>query len=247
MSSIIENKKNNLFILLGGFFLTNAVVAEFIGAKIFSLENTLGFPTLNLSLWRNPIQFNMTAGVILWPFVFIMTDIINEYYGKQGVRKLTYIAVAMLIYSFVMVRIAMGLKGADFWLSSGKIQGIQDMTSAYNSVFGAGLMIIIGSLVAFLVGQLIDAFIFIKIKEKTEDKMIWLRATGSTAVSQFIDSFVVLFIAFYIGGTFTFGQVMAIGLINYCYKLIMSIVLLPLLYFIHNLIDRYLGIDGTVK
>ncbi len=247
MSSIIENKKNNLFILLGGFFLTNAVVAEFIGAKIFSLENTLGFPTLNLSLWGNPIQFNMTAGVILWPFVFIMTDIINEYYGKQGVRKLTYIAVAMLIYSFVMVRIAMGLKGADFWLSSGKIQGIQDMTSAYNSVFGAGLMIIIGSLVAFLVGQLIDAFIFIKIKEKTEDKMIWLRATGSTAVSQFIDSFVVLFIAFYIGGTFTFGQVMAIGLINYCYKLIMSIVLLPLLYFIHNLIDRYLGIDGTVK
>ncbi len=247
MSSIIENKKNNLFILLGGFFLTNAVVAEFIGAKIFSLENTLGFPTLNLSLWGNPIQFNMTAGVILWPFVFIMTDIINEYYGKQGVRKLTYIAVAMLIYSFVMVRIAMGLKGADFWLSSGKIQGIQDMTSAYNSVFGAGLMIIIGSLVAFLVGQLIDAFIFIKIKEKTKDKMIWLRATGSTAVSQFIDSFVVLFIAFYIGGTFTFGQVMAIGLINYCYKLIMSIVLLPLLYFIHNLIDRYLGIDGTVK
>lgn len=247
MSSIIENKKNNLFILLGGFFLTNAVVAEFIGAKIFSLENTLGIPTLNLSLWGNPIQFNMTAGVILWPFVFIMTDIINEYYGKQGVRKLTYIAVAMLIYSFVMVRIAMGLKGADFWLNSGKIQGITDMTSAYNSVFGAGLMIIIGSLVAFLVGQLIDAFIFTKIKEKTNDKMIWLRATGSTAVSQFIDSFVVLFIAFYIGGTFTFGQVMAIGLINYCYKFIMSIVLLPLLYFIHNLIDRYLGIEARIK
>lgn len=81
-----------------------------------------------------------------------------------------------------------------------------------------------------------------KSKKKTDDKMIWLRATGSTAVSQFIDSFVVLFIAFYIGGTFTFGQVMAIGLINYCYKLIMSIILLPLLYFIHNLIDRYLGI-----
>lgn len=241
MATQIENKKNNLFILLGAFFLTNAVVAEFIGAKIFSLEQTLGIPMSTLTLWGNPIQFNMTAGVILWPFVFIMTDIINEYYGKEGVRKLTYIAVIMLIYSFIMVRIAMGLKGADFWKNSGSLMGIQNMTNAYNSVFGAGLMIIIGSLVAFLVGQLVDAFIFTKIKEKTEHKMIWLRATGSTAVSQFIDSFVVLFIAFYLGGTFTFSQVMAIGLINYCYKFIMSIILLPLLYLAHNIIDKYLA------
>lgn len=241
MATQIENKKNNLFILLGAFFLTNAVVAEFIGAKIFSLEQTLGIPMSTLTLWGNPIQFNMTAGVILWPFVFIMTDIINEYYGKEGVRKLTYIAVIMLIYSFIMVRIAMGLKGADFWKSSGSLMGIQNMTYAYNSVFGAGLMIIIGSLVAFLVGQLVDAFIFTKIKEKTKHKMIWLRATGSTAVSQFIDSFVVLFIAFYIGGTFTFSQVMAIGLINYCYKFIMSIILLPILYLAHNIIDKYLS------
>jgi len=241
MSIQLENKKNNLFILLGAFFLTNAVVAEFIGAKIFSLEQTLGIPMSTLTLWGNPIQFNMTAGVILWPFVFIMTDIINEYYGNEGVRKLTYIAVVMLTYSFVMVRIAMGLKGAEFWTNSGSFMGIQNMTNAYNSVFGAGLMIIIGSLVAFLVGQLVDAFIFTKIKEKTEHKMIWLRATGSTAVSQFIDSFVVLFIAFYLGGTFTFSQVMAIGLINYCYKFIMSIVLLPLLYLAHNIIDKYLA------
>jgi uncharacterized integral membrane protein (TIGR00697 family) len=241
MATQIENKKNNLFILLGAFFLTNAIVAEFIGAKIFSLEQTLGIPMSTLTLWGNPIQFNMTAGVILWPFVFIMTDIINEYYGKEGVRKLTYIAVIMLIYSFIMVRIAMGLKGADFWKSSGSLMGIQNMTNAYNSVFGAGLMIIIGSLVAFLVGQLVDAFIFTKIKEKTKHKMIWLRATGSTAVSQFIDSFVVLFIAFYIGGTFTFSQVMAIGLINYCYKFIMSIILLPILYLAHNIIDKYLS------
>jgi uncharacterized integral membrane protein (TIGR00697 family) len=243
MSIELENKKNNLFIILGGFFLTNAIVAEFIGAKIFSLEKTLGIPFLNFTILGTPCQFNMTAGVILWPFVFIMTDIINEYYGKKGVQKLTYIAVIMLIYSFIMVRVAMGLDGADFWMQSGSQQGITNMTSAYNSVFGAGLMIILGSLVAFLFGQLVDAFIFNKIKDKTNNKFIWLRATGSTVVSQFIDSFVVLFIAFYIGGKFTFSQVIAIGIINYIYKLMMSILLLPMLYLVHGMIDRYLGIS----
>ncbi len=241
MSTEFDKRKNKLFLILGTFFLTNAIVAEFIGAKIFSLETTLGFNPANITLFGETNSFNMTAGVILWPFVFIMTDIINEYFGKDGVRKLSYLTVIMLIYSFVMVRVAMGLTGANFWIGSGSNKGIADMSSAYNSVFGAGLMIIIGSLVAFLVGQMVDAFIFTKIKDKTNNKFIWLRATGSTVVSQFIDSYVVLIIAFYIGGTFSFKQVMAIGTINYIYKLTMSIVLLPMLYFVHGIIDRYLG------
>jgi uncharacterized integral membrane protein (TIGR00697 family) len=241
MSTEFDKRKNKLFLILGTFFLTNAIVAEFIGAKIFSLEATLGFNPVNITLFGLTNSFNMTAGVILWPFVFILTDIINEYFGKDGVRKLSYLTVIMLIYSFVMVRVAMGLNGADFWIGSGSNKGIADMSSAYNSVFGAGLMIIIGSLVAFLVGQMVDAFIFTKIKDKTNNKFIWLRATGSTVVSQFIDSYVVLIIAFYIGDKFSFKQVMAIGTINYIYKLIMSIVLLPLLYFVHGIIDRFLG------
>ncbi len=241
MSAEFDKRKNKLFLILGTFFLTNAIVAEFIGAKIFSLEATLGFNPVKITLFGETNSFNMTAGVILWPFVFIMTDIINEYFGKEGVRKLSYLTVIMLIYSFVMVRVAMGLNGADFWIGSGSKKGIADMSTAYNSVFGAGLMIIIGSLVAFLVGQMVDAFIFTKIKDKTNNKYIWLRATGSTVVSQFIDSYVVLIIAFYIGGIFSFKQVMAIGTINYIYKLIMSVVLLPLLYFVHGIIDRYLG------
>ncbi len=241
MSAEFDKRKNKLFLILGTFFLTNAIVAEFIGAKIFSLEATLGFNPVKITLFGETNSFNMTAGVILWPFVFIMTDIINEYFGKEGVRKLSYLTVIMLIYSFVMVRVAMGLNGADFWIGSGSKKGIADMSTAYNSVFGAGLMIIIGSLVAFLVGQMVDAFIFTKIKDKTNNKFIWLRATGSTVVSQFIDSYVVLIIAFYIGGIFSFKQVMAIGTINYIYKLIMSVVLLPLLYFVHGIIDSYLG------
>lgn len=239
--TVFSERKNQLFIVLGFSFLTNAIIAEFIGAKIFSLEGSLGISSLNLKWGDSTYNLDMTAGVILWPFVFILTDIINEYFGKKGVQRLSYLAVIMLIYSFLMVRLAMSLKGASWWLKGGQNQGIENMNSAFNAVFGQGLMIIVGSLVAFLIGQIIDALIFEKIKQHTQDKMIWLRATGSTIVSQFIDSYVVLVIAFYIGGNYSLTWVLQVGTINYIYKLGMAILLLPLLYVIHNLIDKYLG------
>lgn len=239
---IKHRKKEHLFLVLGMLFLTNAIVAEFIGAKIFSLEKTLGLNPANISLLGGTFNFDMTAGVILWPIVFILTDLINEYYGKKGVQKLSWLAAGLLVYSFLAVRLAMSLQGADFWLGSGQNQGLGDMSSAFNAVFGQGLMIIIGSLVAFLVGQIVDAMIFTKLKEKTGDKLIWLRATGSTVVSQFIDSYVVLVIAFYFGGKYDLIWVLQVGTINYMYKLGMAIVLLPLLYGVHSVIDRYLGL-----
>ena len=100
----------------------------------------------------------------------------------------------------------------------------------------------LGSLVAFLVGQIVDATIFTKLKEKTGDRFIWVRATGSTLVSQFIDSYIVLVIAFYLGGKYDLIWVLQVGTINYIYKLGMAICLLPLLYGVHGVIDRYLGI-----
>lgn len=241
MNLKFSQRRNNLYLILGFFFLTNAIVAEFIGAKIFSLEKSLGIDPLDLSILGDSFNIDMTAGVLLWPFVFVLTDVINEYFGPKGVRKLSYITVIMLIYSFIMVRIAMGLEGSDFWMFSSKNLGISNMTDAFNSVFGQGLMIILGSLVAFLIGQIVDAFVFAQIKKKSQNRFIWLRATGSTIVSQFIDSYVVLVVAFYFGGNYSLKWVLQVGTINYVYKLIMAILLLPLLYFIHHVIDRYLG------
>jgi uncharacterized integral membrane protein (TIGR00697 family) len=146
-----------------------------------------------------------------------------------------------------MVRIAMSLEGADFWIFSGKNAGIGNMKNAFDSVFGQGLMIILGSLVAFLIGQIVDAFIFAQIKKKSNNRFIWMRATGSTVVSQFIDSYVVLIVAFYLGGNYSLKWVLQVGTINYVYKLIMAIILLPLLYFLHGVIDRYLGKPESVE
>lgn len=244
----VLDKKTKLFILLGSFFITNAVVAEFIGAKIFSLENSLGIRAFDISiLGFEHLSFQLTCGVLLWPLVFIMTDIINEYYGIKGVRLLSYIASGMIAYAFVMVYIAMESSPADWWTGSGSGKGIPDMQAAYGAVFGQGLWIIAGSLTAFLIGQLLDVWVFHLIKKRSGEKYLWLRSTGSTLVSQFIDSFVVLFIAFYIGSNWSMKQVLAIGIMNYIYKFTVALLLTPLLYLLHGAIDRYLGIKTAEK
>ena len=236
----MHNKRERLFLVLGAFFLTNALLAEFVGAKIFSVEKTLGFEPLNWTLLGvDNLSLNMTAGVLPWPVVFIMTDIINEYFGQRGVRRLSYLAVAMIIYAFAVVGITIIASPADFWQTDP--QTGMDMNLAFQKVFGQGLWIIIGSLVAFLIGQFIDALSFHRIRKLTGERMIWLRATGSTAISQLIDSFVVLFIAFYIGGGWPIEMVLAVAVVNYIYKVGIAILLTPGIYAAHALIDRYLG------
>ena len=256
MKPFIDNKAYRLFLMLGGFFIANAVTAEFIGVKIFSLERTLGFQPFHLKILGNAdLSFNMSSGVLLWPFVFVMTDIINEYFGRKGVKFLSYLAAALIAYAFIMIYITTKTTPADFWPTShihtdwpmdkqDLIKSkVSDYSYAFNLVFGQGLWIIIGSLVAFLIGQIVDVAVFHKIKNITgEDKFIY-RSAGSSIVSQFIDSFVVLIIAFYIGSNWKLSTVLAIGVVNYTYKLAMVFIMIPVLAFVHRLIDKYLGHD----
>jgi uncharacterized integral membrane protein (TIGR00697 family) len=236
-----ENKRSLLFIILGSFFIANAILAEFIGVKIFSLESSLGMNKANWNILGYSLSFNMTVGVILWPLVFIMTDIINEYYGKRGVKLLSYLAAILISYAFLIIYVGIKLPPADFWINRETDFGNLNMQVAFEQIFGQGLWIIIGSLVAFLIGQVADVVVFHYLKKKTGEKKLWLRATGSTLVSQLIDSFVVLFIAFYIGAGWDIKLVLGIGLVNYIYKLTVALALTPLLYFIHRIIDNYLG------
>lgn len=244
----MTSKANKLFILLGGFFIANALMAEFIGVKIFSLESTFGFDPINITiLGIENLSFNFTAGVLLWPVVFIMTDIINEYFGKRGVRFLSFLAAGLIAYAFFMVWISMGLTPAEFWVTRDIAETTINMDHAFNAIFGQGLWIIVGSLVAFLVGQIVDVTVFQFLKKKTGNPKIWLRATGSTVISQLIDSFIVLFIAFYIGAGWDFRLVLAIAIVNYTYKFIVAVLLTPILYVLHYFIDAYLGRELSEK
>jgi uncharacterized integral membrane protein (TIGR00697 family) len=236
-----ESKRTILFLVLGSFFIANAIIAEFIGVKIFSLEASLGMSEVNWKIFGNSLSFNMTVGVILWPIVFIMTDIINEYFGGGGVKLFSYIAAGLVSYSFLAIYMGIELSPANFWILKETANGKINMQEAYSQIFGQGLWIIIGSLVAFLVGQLVDVTVFHYVKRKTGPNKLWLRSTGSTLVSQLIDSFVVLFIAFYIGAGWDMKLVLGISLVNYIYKLSVALLLTPVLYGVHAIIDSYLG------
>ena len=244
----LQHKKTNLFIVLAGIFITNAIVAEIIGVKIFSMEKILGINPVQINFFNiYALDFNLTAGVLIWPVVFVTTDIINEYFGKQGVIKITIITSFLICYVFFILWLAIALPPAQFWLdvNSKDVAGNAiNINSAYATIFRQGAGIIAGSLTAFLIGQLLDMYVFHFIRKYTGKKYIWLRATGSTLISQLVDSFVVLFVAFYLFGgehAWKLSMVFSVGILNYIYKFVLAIAMTPLLYIAHNLIDKYLG------
>ena len=244
------DKKTTLFIILGSIFLTNAILAELIGVKIFSLEGLMGVEPAQINIFDSFYDFNLTTGVILWPVVFITTDIINEYFGKDGVKKISYLTAAMIVYMFIIITIATVLPPAKFWLELHN-EGINgnyfNIDFAFTKIYRQGMGIIVASLVAFLVGQLLDVTVFQYIRKRTSKKMIWLRATGSTVVSQLVDSFLVLFIAFYLLGEWPFEMVISVGIVNYIYKFTIAVCLTPILYVAHNFIDKFLGKELSDK
>ncbi len=240
IQKILQDRPTKLFLFFTAFFVANALIAECIGGKIFSLEKLFGLHPASFSMFgQSGLSFNLTCGVLLWPIEFVMTDIINEYYGPKAVRRISIIAVSLISYAFLMFYMAIHVPAADFWLGSQQKNGIANMQDSFSTIFGQGLKIIIGSLVAFLVSQIVDVTVFHKIKKVTGDKKIWLRSTGSTLVSQLVDSYIVLFIAF--SGTFTWQQILAFGMMNYFYKASMALVLTPVIYIVEKRIEKYVG------
>jgi uncharacterized integral membrane protein (TIGR00697 family) len=194
---------------------------------------------------QSGLAFTLTCGVLLWPFEFVITDIVNEFYGPKAVRRISLTAVVLISYAFLMYFLAIAMPPADAWINSSSKQGVENIQNSFNAIFGQNMRIIIGSLVAFMVSQVVDVTVFHQIKKKTGNKYLWLRATGSTLVSQLVDSYIVLFIAF--SGIFSWQQILAIGMMNYIYKFIVAILLTPLIYFIEKRIEHYVGHESAHK
>jgi queuosine precursor transporter len=242
MSLLVSNKAARVFTAMAAFFVANALIAECIGVKIFELESTLGGEVHRFDfMGQKGMSYALTCGVILWPLEFVMTDIVNEYYGPKAVRRISLIAIVLIAYAFLMFQLASSLTAPAWWITDKVEQGVPNMQSAFSAIFNQSSGIIVGSLVAFGVSQLLDAYIFQAIRKRTGEKYLWLRATGSTLVSQLVDSFVVLFIAFKLFNNWTYQTVLAIGLVNYSYKLVVALALTPVIAFIHTLLDKYFG------
>jgi len=217
---MFQNRKDTVYVVLAGIFITNAIIAELIGGKLIHV----GAPV-------------MSVGILPWPVVFITTDLINEYFGEKGVKKLSVITAFLIAYCFLMLWMAIEIPAAT------DLPNVTD--EQFNAVFGQSMWIIVGSIIAFLVSQLIDVTIFHFLKKKTGKRMLWLRSTGSTVISQFFDSFIVLGIAFYMTGIMDTETYLISGFTGYSVKLIIAILLTPLIYLGHSLIDKYLEKDGT--
>jgi uncharacterized integral membrane protein (TIGR00697 family) len=225
----LSERRNWLFIILAGLFITNAVTAELISNKLIQV----------------PIEFNLFGshfgpfatiiGILPWPVVFLLTDLMNEFYGQKAVRRLSWITAGLIAYCFIIVGLSLAIPAYEIPESD-----LADNAS-YLKVFGQSQMIIVGSICAFLVSQLLDAFLFDKIKHRTGNRFIWLRSTGSTVVSQVIDSYIVLYIGFVLPGKMSFGTYMTVAPTNYILKLMIAISLTPLIYLGHYVMRRYLN------
>lgn len=244
----MSHRSQRLFVVLTGFFVANAILAELIGVKIFALEDTLGLAPFNWNLFGQTGSLSFTAGVLLWPVVFVMTDVINEYFGPRGVRFVSWLTVGLILYAFLFAYAAIALAPAGWWREAGAAQGVPDLQAAFAAIFGQGLWTIGGSVTAFLIGQLIDVAVFQRIRRLTGERWIWLRATGSTLVSQFFDSFIVLYIAFVVGPQqWPIDLFLAVGTVNYLYKFGAALALIPLLYLARLAVRRWLGAEETAR
>jgi len=212
---MFKSKKDTVYVVLAGIFITNAVVAELIGGKLIHVGSAV-----------------MSIGILPWPIVFVSTDLINEYFGEKGVRRLSLITASLIAYTFVILYIGMQIPAVD-----GK-NLVSD--AQFNGVFGQSMWIIVGSIIAFMVSQIIDVTIFHFVKNKTGNRMIWLRSTGSTVISQLFDSFIVLGIAFWLTGKMDTKTFIVSAFTGYFVKLIIAVGLTPLIYLGHSIIEKYI-------
>ncbi len=214
-------RKEIVFIVLAGFFITNAIVGEMIGGKLIQIG-----------------PFIMSIGILPWPVVFLSTDLINEYFGKKGVRTITFLTAGLIVYTFLLLFAGMNVGSASFSPVN---------SEQFNAVFGQSLWIIVGSLTAFLFSQLIDVAVFWFIRSRTGHKLIWLRATGSTVVSQLIDTFVVSGIAFFLPGKISLSEYLNVAFTGYIFKFIVALSVTPLIYLGHAAVKRFLGGEESEK
>jgi uncharacterized integral membrane protein (TIGR00697 family) len=218
---IAQSRRDIVYLALAGFFVSNAILGEVTGGKLF----TLG-------------PFTLSIGVIPWPVVFLTTDLINEYFGREGVRRLTFMTIGLIVYAFVVLFLAMQVPAASF-------SPVSD--AQFDAVFGQSLWIIVGSVVAFAVSQLVDVGVFWLVRHRTGGRFLWMRATGSTVVSQLIDSIVIIGIAFWLPGKIKTAEFLTVAASNYSYKFLIAVGMTPVIYLAHSIIDKFLGLEEAYR
>jgi len=212
---MLTTRKEIAFMVLAGIFITSAIVAELISCKIVDFG-----------------IYPVIAGIAPWPVVFLLTDVMNEYFGKKTVRRLSWITCGLIAFCFLIVFLAVELPTAE---------GSPVSDAEFRKIFSGSLPIMLGSITAFMLSQLLDVYLYAFFSKLTDGKMIWLRSTGSTVFSQLVDSYTVLLIGFWIPGKLSLEQVLIFGITGYATKLVIAVALTPMIYVMHYLAKMILG------
>ena len=227
----------NLCGLFVGFF----VAAEVLGAKLFSFS-LFGIGPRDLGLGSGE-TFVATTGILAFPLTFVLTDIVNEYFGKRTVRQFTWLAIGVNLLLQPVIQLAIRVPAVSY------TPGIEahEVQRGFQIALGQTWSIVAASLIAFAIGQWLDAQIFTTLRRLTRGRWLWLRAQGSTVVSQLVDSICVIFLAFVVipsltgGGAWSLAQATEVALTNYVYKFVIAVGITPVLYVVHAAVERYLG------
>jgi len=212
------DRKQRFYVWLTAIFVAALVTSDLIGGKVFRV-------------WG----LDLSVGMIPFPLTFLLTDIINEFYGTEGARRVTFVGLGVALFVFAIINIAIYLPTSP----ESPMHGDQ-----FRAVFGWSVRLYIASLTAYVVGQLLDISIFFSLRKLTGHRFLWLRSTGSTVLSQAVDTLVVSFVLF--SGTKSTSFILHIARNSYIVKLALAIGLTPLIYLGHALLRRHFHVSEVL-
>ena len=212
------DRKQYFFVWLTAIFVAALVTGDFIGGRFFVL-----------------FGHTFSAGIIPFPLTFVLTDIVNEFYGTSGARRLTFVGLGAAVFVWGVIQLALHLPPSPTSPISDEV---------FHAAFGTAARLYIASLCAYVIGQLLDISIFRTLRRATGHRLLWLRATGSTVLSQMIDSFTVSFV--FLAGTHPLGFITSNAASNYVGKLIMAVLLTPVIYAIHAIFRRRFHVAESI-
>ena len=228
----VQNNEST-YSLLVAIFAAILVLTNIIGVKIFTFAPDI-FPN---GLFGNSIT--LTTGIITYPLTFLITDIVSEIYGEKKATRMVFLGFIVSIISLFFIQLAVFLPGSNVWINSNLgYNTVQEMQNAYESVFTLPGILIVASMTAYLVAQVVDVKIFHFLKRITSGKHLWLRNNLSTSVSQLIDTIIVNSIFLYIGLGLSFNIIFQIIVTTYVFKIIIALIDTPIVYLVVNLLKK---------
>ncbi|MCL2447323.1 MAG: queuosine precursor transporter [Polyangiaceae bacterium] len=206
-----------LFLYLAAIFVACLLLGDVIGGKIIQTP-------------AGPIS----VGIIPFPITFLLTDIVNDFYGRRGAHFLTMLGFFMSLLAWVFLQLTT-LMPAD--------PSTYFTQAEFAKVFGGSAQLFVASMAAYMVGQFLDIAVFHFWKAFTQSRHLWLRSTGSTIVSQAIDTITINIIFGRVTAGWTWGFIGAKVGREYVIKFFVAVALTPAIYALHEAIVRGLRIE----